>query len=264
MTPNNIKKVFILVCVIQALSCTKRIDQKPLVSASFVTSGDATISNEFSNCKLRRIYQSYGPMGATVNGLFTYNHAGNPISVTFGPDLADNFYFTYDNLDRLRNFRSYDALKNLYTDHFYGFDANNRIVKDTSITSEQATGNYRYVSTLTYDSQGRIIKENIRNYQNSADFNGNVPPLQPDRNPTYTYDLRGNLGVSGWKSSSYDNKVSIFRSHPTFQFIHRNYSMNNSSVQTKYNSKGLPLSVIPGNDVFFSQKNVTKAIYDCD
>jgi hypothetical protein len=94
---------------------------------------------------------------------------------------------------------------------------------------------------------------------------GQYVPLEPTRNPTYTYDARGNLGVNGWKSSSYDNKVSIFRAHPVFQFIFRNYSKNNAAVQAKYNSKGLPLSMNPANDVFFNSAAavITKAIYDC-
>lgn len=97
------------------------------------------------------------------------------------------------------------------------------------------------------------MKENIRDV-----LNGTI------NNPTYTYDARGNLAVKGWKSSSYDNKVSIFRAHPIFQFIHRNYSMNNAGLEAKYNSRGLPLAVEHLNDHFFGATGyILKAMYDC-
>jgi hypothetical protein len=69
--------------------------------------------------------------------------------------------------------------------------------------------------------------------------------------------------VTGWKSSSYDYKINPLRQNPVFQFVMRNYSMNNPSVQPKYNSLGLPLSITPTNDDFFSADNVQKIIYDC-
>lgn len=265
-------RAILCIALLQLLSCTKNVDTISTDSVSDETSDDLTFpaSNEFSNCKLRRIYQSYGEGYDVLNGLFTYNSAGNPVSVLFEPYYADDHFFFYDKQGRLREYRRIAPAGGGETWHFYGYDANNRIVVDTSIshggadeTGQDFLYESRHVSTLTYDSQGRIIKENIRNIYNDRDDMGNEVPLERERNPTYTYDARGNLGVIGWKSSSYDYKVSIFRSHPVFQFIHRNYSKNNSSAQAKYNSRGLPLSVVPGNDVFFNMKNVDKAIYDC-
>lgn len=254
-------KALILASLFLVFSCTKTVDTT-VDSLTAEQSSDLTFptSNEFSSCKLRRIYQSYGEGNATVTGLFTYNGAGNPVSVLFNETFAGNHYFSYDKYGRLKDYRfSSDFGDGI---HVYGYDANNRIATDTS---KWGVGDHYlqiWISTFTYDAQGRIVKENIRNILNN-DVEGGVNPLEPTRNPTFTYDSRGNLAVAGWKSSSYDYKVSIFRTHPIFQFIHRNYSKNNSSVQPKYNSKGLPLSVIPGNDNFFALNNVTKAIYDC-
>ena len=255
----SIKWAAMCLCVVSLFSCTKTIDTSK-DSVSLTTSDDLTFptTNEFANCKLRRIYQKYSPMGATVSAVFTYNGQGNPVSVVYNDDYAEDHFFTYDNKARLKTYNN--AFGSF---HHYAYDAANKIVRDTLMLLPGSTGDKRYVSTFTYDSEGRIVKENIKNYYNGVDYDGKVPPLQPDRNPTYTYDVRGNLAVAGWKSSSYDNKVSIFRSHPVFQLIHRNYSKNNSSVQPKYNSKGLPLSVLPGNDAFFNMVNVDKAIYDC-
>ena len=258
----SIKTLVSLSCAtILFASCQKDVDVKEQIAdVNAVVSSDATTAGEFPTCKLRRIYQSYGPEGPVVNSLFTYNSAGNPVSVLSSSDFAVQFYFFYDKKGRLiKLYESYPGGDN--TDH-YSYDVNNRIITDTSIQNEGGPYEYAYAIKLTYDSQGRIIKENIKNYHNGI-REGVPDPLEPDRNPTYTYDVRGNLGVKGWKSSSYDNKVSIFRSHPIFQFIFRNYSRNNSSVQAKYNSVGLPLTVLPGNSYFFSLQNVDKAIYDC-
>jgi hypothetical protein len=256
-------RAFLCIGMLQTVSCTKNVDTVTNDSVTAETSSNLTFpaTNEFSNCKLRYIYQSYGEGGGTTKGLFSYNSAGNPVSVLNDYDVADDYYFYYDRQGRLKGFLSTGDFGS--TMHYYGYDANNRIVKDTSVRNPDGIEEQIFVSTLTYDTQGRIIKENIKHIYNGPGYDGVPDPLQPDRNPTYTYDSRGNLGVWGWKSSSYDYKVSIFRAHPIFQFIHRNYSRNNSSVQAKYNSRGLPLTVIPGNDWFFNLKNVTRAIYDC-
>lgn len=245
------------------ISCTKTIDTSK-DSIGLTTSDDLTFptTNEFANCKLRRIYQAYPDNVSVITGVFTYNPAGNPVSLIYNHyDVADHT-FTYDKLGRMRYYNAIGDFE--FEKHAYSYDAGNRVLTDTLSRGWNSVGRVDqvYISTFTYDTQGRIIKENIRNTLNTSP-EGQVVPLEPTRNPTFTYDARGNLAVAGWKSSSYDNKPSIFRTHPVFQFIHRNYSKNNSSVQAKYNSKGLPLAVVPGNDTFFELKNVTKAIYDC-
>jgi hypothetical protein len=246
-------------------------------SLSQTTSNDLTFptANEFSNCKLRRIVHEHGGVPELiVNGLFTYNAAGNPYSLTYGDQTGTgnpNYYFFYDTKGRLREYHvGYSPDDPVEAEwHKYGYNANNQLIVDSTVSAplfaEDGTlypgGGDTIVSTLTYDTQGRIIKESIRNTRTGA-----------VRNPTYTYDSRGNLAVAGWKSSSYDyNKVSIYRAHPVFQFIHRNYSKNNAAPQPKYNSKGLPLSNAPSNDTFFNAyatltggTGVLKAIYDCN
>lgn len=269
-------RAFIFVCLVQIISCTKSIDKISNDSVSLETSSDATLVPSYGNCKLRRIVfiTALNPE-STVNMLFTYNAAGNPYSVvgTSGYHIP-NYYFYYDKKNRLRELRIAHNLEgnDEYTElHRYGYDNNDVIVVDTVLhprADESDTvvqlGVHKIIR-LTYDSQGRIVKENIRDVLTGA-----------INNPTYTYDSRGNLAVKGWKSSSYDNKVSIFRSHPVFQFIHRNYSMNNGGVEAKYNSKGLPLAVELLNDDFFGATGYTtrdipyplegiiKAIYDCE
>jgi hypothetical protein len=250
-----------LAAIILLSSCQKDLSLKEAAIDATVSS-EATVANEFSNCKLRRIYQSYGEGYTNATAVFTYDYRGNPVSVLFEPYGNGQNYFDYDKNGRLVSYRFFSDYTGTLK-HVYVYDANNRIIRDSLIRGSDDYIADIFVSTFTYDAQGRIVKENIRNTYNGLNDQGVRPPLAPARNPTYTYDARGNLGVAGWKSSSYDNKVSIFRSHPIFQFIHRNYSQNNSSVQAKYNSKGLPLTVVPGNDTFFALPNVNKAIYDC-
>lgn len=257
-------------------ACQKDLLPKEDALNAEAVSNDVTGPGEFSNCKLRRIVHKMDgddPFSPLDNALFTYNSAGNPISLIYNHGTHNrNSYFFYDKKNRLVEWRESFDQQHLMeaTAHKYGYNSEGVLNVDTAFHYAQ----YEYteedaefmgwldttIILLAYDSQGRIVKESIRNLRTGA-----------TRNPTYTYDNRGNLGIIGWKSSSYDNKVSIFRAHPVFQFIFRNYSRNNAGVQSKYNSKGLPLSGRPLNDQFFnaystaygSEYGIVKAIYDC-
>jgi hypothetical protein len=271
-------RAFLFLGLFQVVSCTKSFDTASDASVTLETSSDVTISPEFANCKLRKIIHPDDIDGAPVTGLFTYNAAGNPYSLTYleRPDRGHgrNHYFLYDKLNRLREYRiGYSPTDPVEaTWHRYGYNSNNQIIVDSTISpgySYEFEGKtYDYperiwkVSTLTYDVQGRVIKEVIKDLLAGT-----------TKYPTYTYDSRGNIAVAGWKSSSYDNKVSMFRAHPVFQFIHRNYSMNNAAPQPKYNSKGFPLSFKPSNDAFFNSVptnntwgligGIDRIVYDC-
>jgi hypothetical protein len=269
-------RAFLFVGLMQLISCAKTVDTVTNDSLSLETSSDATVANEFAGCKLRRIVHENSFNNETsVSCLFSYNSVGNPYSLVHTSGYATlNYYFYYDKKNRLRefliNFSEDRKNKNEYTElHRYGCDNNDVIVTDTVLVPDWEGDPEAFVTIktmrLTYDSQGRIVKETIR-YPNGT-----------TRNPTYTYDNRGNLAVPGWKSSGYDNKVSIFRAHPLFQFIHRNYSRNNALPEAQYNSKGLPLAVRHLNDTFFGADRIdpnrppnplgiggiTRAIYDC-
>jgi hypothetical protein len=269
-------RAFLFVGLLQIVSCTKSVDTSNNDSVSVERSDDLslTTTNEFSNCKLRRIYHDlvvYDFISSAtmkVYGLFSYNAAGNPYTLLYR-DLqgAQNvafpsYHFFYDNQQRLREMRlSYYEGTRVAEIHRYGYNSSNAIVVDTTIIPDDAGNDDITVSTLTYDSLGRVVKENIRNIQTS------YGPLRSTRNPTYTYDSRGNIAVSGWRSSWYDTKVSFLRTHPLFMFLTRNYSRNNpwnlNSQGQKYNSRGLPLSIKIGNDVFFQTVNIEKIVYDC-
>lgn len=250
---HQLTRIFLVIGVIYASSCNKsELTNKD--SLTLTTSDNATF--EPKTCKLRNIWSDYG--GGSVKGLFTYNSKGNPIKLIFNVNGTGNpnHYFFYDNQHRLVEWRqTYSDGAVVGERHRYVYNAAGVAIRDTAMFIEGDT--ITNVYTFTYDPQGRIIKENIKNIWNAG------APLNPQRNPTYTYDIRGNLAVAGWKSSSYDNKISAFRSHPVFQFIFKNWSNNNAAPQAKYNSKGLPLSLNPNNDRFFNSTTIYKMEYDC-
>lgn len=246
-----LRAIAIIALPISLASCMKENISEQQISQA-VASNVTTI--DLSKCKLRRLYYIvYNDISATA--VFSYNKAGNPYSVLYsnGGTGVSDYYFFYDAKNRLKEYHgSWTGSRNYYT-----HNAMDQIVKDSAVIMD-CCGRLTSinVSRIEYDAQGRIVKETIVNKFNDYGPAGGV------YRPTYTYDARGNLAVAGWKSSSYDNKVNPLRQSPVFQFIHRNYSMNNPAVQPKYNSLGLPLSMVPYNDEFFNG-NATKLIYDC-
>jgi hypothetical protein len=250
-------RAFLFVALIQIVSCTKNYDTPATNSISLETSSDATI--DLSKCKIRRLYLKYpgSPDPPTLVAIFSYNSAGNPYSVLYqAGSIPDAHYFKYDANKRLTEYiQFYGSWE--YNHHYYRYNGNGQIIKDSLILFDEGRPFYTDISTIEYDVQGRVVKETIVNTRN--DFG----TLSPVRRPTYTYDSRGNLAVKGWKSSSYDYKINPLRQSQVFQFIHRNYSMNNASIQAKYNSKGLPLSIERSNDEFFNYFGYTKVEYDC-
>lgn len=256
----------------------KFIDKQPIVTYLLIvsvmacTKGDLTTSSplskrlsdnvttpDLSKCKMRRIYQKIDEF-RTETALFTYNKAGDPFSVVYsnsGTNIASHYFF-YDSRHRLKEYQLKWGQFYVHQYHYYRYNNKDQIIVDSTLISDaNAAYPYVYVSTIEYDALGRVSRETVVNLKN-----GDLP-LNSIHRPTYTYDARGNLGVINWKSSSYDYKINPLRQNRVFQFIFRNYSMNNATVQPKYNSLGLPLSLRPNNDRFFNGYEVLKIIYDC-
>jgi hypothetical protein len=237
--------------------CTKEDGLSTAGSLSQLVSNDAATPG-LNNCKIRRIYQTDGSAGR-VSALFSYNKAGNPNSILYsnGGTGVHDHYFIYDSKNRLTEWRLTWGFYN-HQQHYYSHNEKDQIVKDSAIFRNCCGSDVaETVSTIEYDASGRVVKETIVNTKNE---NG---PLSKTTRPTYTYDNRGNLGVAGWKSSSYDNKINPLRQNQVFQFVMRNYSMNNAAPQAKYNSLGMPLSMNPSNDAFFNSPVTVQVIYDC-
>ncbi len=192
---------------------------------------------------------------------FTYNSKGDPVSgirpvVTTG---YPNLEFRYKNgqLSDLLFVYSNGSSGELW--HRYQYDKKGRIYLDSIYTFPVELGAYptvyydSYCIRLAYDNQGRIIKE-------TYEYSGN-----PSGETTYSYDANGNLA-----GGSYDNKVNFRQTNPIWQFLDRDYSVNNRAVYTAYNSNGLPLSTQPasGDNIighFLYDGDFTEAtlVYDC-
>lgn len=236
------------VALLSVASCTKTNEA---VEADFLTlqSSSNAMVKEFPNAKLRRITHDF-PNSETVrvSGVFTYNKNGDPISLLYNNNGTGNpnHYFFYDNQSRLTEWRqTYQNGSVVIESHKYVYDNAGIAIRDTARFIEGDT--VINVYTFTYDHMGRIVKENIKNIKNAG------APLAPQRNPTYTYDARGNLAVAGWRSSSYDNMNNPLRLHPVFQFIHKNWSRNNCASQPKYDAMGFPQHWQHGNDRVFNK-----------
>lgn len=255
MRTSHLTRTVLVISIFYLASCSKTEIAK---KDSLTLSSNDNVAVDLSGCKLRRIWADYGG-GGRVTGLLTYNSKGNPIKLVYDNNGTGNpdHYFFYDNQNRLQEWRqTYTEGQTVAVRHRFVYNSANVAIRDTVMHIEGDT--VAFVHTLTYDSQKRIVRENIRNYYNSGGG-----PIAPQRNPTYTYDNRGNLAVAGWKSSWYDNKINPLRINPVFQLIFRNYSQNNAAVQPKYNSKGLPLSLNPNNDDFFNSSLTFVLVYDC-
>jgi hypothetical protein len=247
----------ILLLLVFGAACTKGDNATTTASLESISSN--AVTPDLSKCKMRRIYQQINEF-RTETAVFTYNAAGNPYSVIYsnsGTTLA-NHHFFYDSKNRLKEYQLKWGEYYVHQYHYYRYNDKDQIIVDSTLISDANEAYpYVYVSTLEYDAFGRVVKETIGNKKNGD------APLLPTRRPTFTYDVRGNLAVANWKSSSYDNKINPLRQNKVFQFIFRNYSLNNAAVQPKYYSLGLPLSMKPSNDGFFNASETFKVIYDC-
>jgi len=209
------------------------------------------------SCQIVKIIQGYSISVAEDTLAFAYNNKGNPVSIT-STNIASspNFLFIYDKKNRLTDFYGVYTSPNPYFDtwHRYHYDAKNRIISDTTyefglvgpgmpLPDDTHNGQLRIrnVSTYEYDLKDRIIK--------STDTYGAIESGLATR--LYTYNRDGNLvkivttrwGITNTKNFSFDDKINMRSTHPIWQFLDRDYSVNNSMHATAFNKYGLPTMV---------------------
>lgn len=170
--------------------------------------------------------------------LVLYNEFENPTVVTIPLPTTGHPYrtFKYDHWNRLREYRGEYANGFFEFWHFYGFDNNGRIGVDTTYTfgklGEKPTEYFdRCISFYEYDAQGRIIHITT-SCDRGANFMNN-----------YTYDSNGNLVYPPAFGITYDNKMNLNRTNDIWQFLNRDYSMNNPFIATEYNGTGFPTKI---------------------
>lgn len=185
-----------------------------------------------------------------------YNIKGNPVSITRATvgTGRPNFLFLYDKKGRMTDFYGVYTSPNNGFDvwHRYRYDGKNRIIVDTTYEfgivgpgmplpddSHHGQLRVRNISTYKYDWKDRMI-QSTDTYGRENDITTRI----------YTYNQEGNLAKVFTRTgidtvsvfSRFDDKVNFRLTHPIWQFLDRNYSINNSVLTepSRYNNYGLP------------------------
>jgi YD repeat-containing protein len=187
-------------------------------------------------CRIESIWENpFAPNQRFI--MVLYDQFENPVAITTPVVSTGHPYrtFKYDNFHRMREYRGEYSNGNYEFWHFYGLDLNGRIGVDTMYTlgamgpTGPATYFERAISKITYDGQGRIIKV-VTDTQ--------ISPSHTEAN--YTYDGAGNLVHPPAAGVVYDNKMNMNRTNDIWQFLNRDYSMNNPFIADAYNPTGYP------------------------
>lgn len=237
----------LLVClplVLMFLSgCRKQVDSpfKPQEVAGTPLPGQPTY------CRIESIWENPGASNQRFI-LVLYDQYENPVAVTTPVVSTGHPYrtFKYDNFHRLREYRGEYSNGNYEFWHFYGLDLNGRIGVDTNYVlgamgpTGPATYFERSISQITYDAQGRIIKV-VTDTQ--------ISPSHTET--TYSYDAAGNLIYPPGSGVVYDNKMNLNRTNDIWQFLNRDYSMNNPFIADAYNPSGFPTVINSSRSILF-------------
>jgi len=206
-------------------------------------------------CRVDAIVAMGAPGPAPAFWLVQYDEFENPKAMVTGNAMfgRPNHFFKYDHWHRMVEYRS-EVDNGLFQEwHFYGFDLNGRIAYDSVYfmgqISDPRNAPFARYNTLEYDNQGRIIREGQRSYIDNF-----TSIFWID----YVYNAQGNLSNTG---VVYDDKVNLNRTNDIWQFLRRDYSMNNNFMAPSYNSSGYPSS-IPGSWVTSSFTSATIS-YSC-
>ena len=202
------------------------------------------LPGQVTYCRIESIWERPGAPDQIFRVL-GYDEFENPrfISTPFVATGSPFYTFKYDNFHRMREHAEEHANGTYNRLHRYGINNDGRIGVDTTyaLGGYNAMGqpdNYfsRTISTLTYDAQGRIIHSS-----NITTPGPTFPPAPPVSSAnSYTYDSNGNLEVPG---ATYDNKMNINRTNDIWQFLARDYSVNNRLTTTEYNATGFPVRI---------------------
>ena len=226
--------------IITFFSCQKNIDVAKDADEVMGT----PLPGQVTYCRIESIWERPGQPDQVFRVL-GYDEFENPtfISSPFVVTGSPFYTFKYDMFHRLREHAEEFSNGTYMKLHRYGIDNNGRIGVDTTwvMGGYNAMGepdNYlsRTISTLTYDAQGRIIHSS--NLTTPGPAFPMTPPISSAN--TYTYDSNGNLEVPG---ETYDNKMNINRTNDIWQFLARDYSVNNRLMATEYNSTGFPTTL---------------------
>lgn len=193
-------------------------------------------SQQNLQCRIKKI--TFERSSTPYAGFFYYNKKNNPDSVIYERVHTGlpNLHFYYDKNHKLTELKAVYRNNNYESWHIFTWQGQ-RIVADTIYTWGQtdirpAPGNYhdKWVRLFEYDVKGRMIKMTNRYLE---------PYPYEDWVATYSYDANGNLDRG--PAVVYDNYRNPLSLHPFWQFLTRDYSVNNSYPATVYNQFRLPV-----------------------
>jgi hypothetical protein len=194
---------------------------------------------------------------------FTYNAAGDPLSITrqLGAHTGyPNYIFKYDEKNRLTELIGpYNGNTTAEFWHKYFYDNKGNIILDSTYVFPQMQNGFpenyhsRRLTFYTYDNKRRIVGD-------STVFSNPVPSVVH----TYGYDANGNR-----TGRQYDDKINVNRTNKIWMFLNRDYSVNNPFTATSYNATGLPSSfnLSPEENGFQFLGNsyhAVQVVYACD
>lgn len=201
---------------------------------------------------------------------FAYNEWANPIRVEFNQTGTGrpNLMFAYDKEQRLTDYYApYRLEPNTSYEFWYNYlydQTGQRVLVDTqylfgSIIDgvPQPNPAYKSAGNYEYDYKGRVSKVKRTMILQSG------PPF-PTYVTTYQYDTTGNLLGYG----PYDYRTNMHQANKVWQFIDRNYSVNNPTTAGKYNKMGYPLWFKTSTPFSFTfayqiELNNSEIVYKC-
>jgi hypothetical protein len=199
------------------------------------------------DCQVKELTYQIEFFPNAINAVFNYNHKGQPTSVVYDhvSTARPNLVFKYNHKGWLTDYIMPYENNNYELWFTYKHDSHGRIVSDTqyvfgtyidSVPSPNSV--LKNPGFYEYDPWGRISKIT------------RIHPVNTVIVDEYEYNGDGNLSTirqftngapSGIQTfTTYDDKVSIFRTNKIWMFVSANYSKNNMIAADTYNTQGLP------------------------
>lgn len=235
-------RIAYLLLFVQLFGCRKSFrEDKQLQNAESLQTAKSARA-PIPTCLIEKITYRSGVDSPQI-AKFSYNERANPVRVEFNQTGTGrpHLFFTYDKEQRLTDyFAPYQTEPNGAYEFWYHYQydpAGERILIDTQYVFgtivdgvPQPNPAYKSAGNYEYDYKGRVSK-----VKRTVMSQGGPPfPVYVD---TYQYDTTGNLLGFG----PYDYRTNMHQANKVWQFIDRNYSVNNPTTAGKYNKMGYPL-----------------------
>jgi hypothetical protein len=262
-------RIAYLLLFVQLIGCRKSLQNDQSSQNADALQSAAILRAPIPACRIEMI-TSWSAVDTPLIGKFSYNDKGNPVRVEFNlvSTGRPNLIFYYDKKHRLTDYIGpYQIDPNSTYEFWYHYQydqTGERVLVDTQYVFgtmvngvPQPNALYKYAGNYEYDVQGRISRV-------TRVLMLPTGPLFPAYVDTYEYDTEGNLIGFG----PYDNRINLHRTNKVWQFVDRNYSVNNPAWAEKYNSLGYPLRFNTSTPLWFSFVNQldlhnSEIVYQC-